>query len=161
LPCIPATNSPCQGRITRAFATTAVVFKLQGQLLSHRSPVSSCYFPPPCTEIKSVPQRAQVGRKVHCSSHNRAPEIRKLCLSHAHVPSVATVLLPYPARPSHARPHICTKFILCFYSTFPTCTSTPWYTVTTKSNLPKPRTVFLVVENSHSLLLWLRYNSRP
>lgn len=112
---------------------------------------------PPCRETKFVPQRKQVGRKVHCSSHNRTPEMRKLCLSHAHVLPVATVLLLYPVCSSHARSGISTKFILYFYLIFPTCTAYPETWLLSKI-ICLNTIVFLVVKTFHCLL-WFSYNS--
>lgn len=78
---------------------------------------------------------------MHCSSHNRTPGIRKLCLSHAHVLSVATVMLLYPVCPSHARSGVNTKFILYFYPIFPTCTANDQDMVIIKNNQPKQDSV--------------------
>lgn len=122
-----------------AFATATVVFKLQGQPLSHGSHVNSCFFPPPCTENKSVSQKKQVGRKVHCSSRNGVPGVRKVCFSHVLVLSGATALLLYPIYPNHASSGTRTKFIFYFHSILPICAATHWDMDTTKNNLLKPR----------------------
>lgn len=144
-----------------AFATATVVFKLQGQLLSHGSHVSSCFFPPPCTENKSVSQKKQVGRKVHCSSRNRVPGVRKVCFSHVHVLSGATALLLYPICPNHASSGIHTKFIFYFHSILPICAATPWDMDTTKNNLLKPRGSVAGNEEFLLLIVMISYNSHP